>query len=102
MGAASYFWALRNTVFFRGFFWLTISLALIYFSPRGRLRGDLEVVFVLATSGLLYGAAYFFIAPSCDFRFFWWTMVAASVSLLFFVSFALARWRESRRVAESV
>jgi hypothetical protein len=97
----AYFWVLRNTVFFRGFFWLTISLALIYFSLRGRLRGDLELVLVLASSGLLYGAAYFFIAPSCDFRFFWWTMLAAMVALLFFLSSAFTHWRESRRAAES-
>src|SRR5205814_9641631 len=64
----AYFWATRNTVLFRGFFWLLIALALLYFSLRGRLRGDLEFVFVLASSGLLYGAAYFFVAPSCDFR----------------------------------
>lgn len=92
-----YFRAARNTVFFRGFFWLLVALALLYFSLRGRLRGDLEFVFVLAASGLLYGAAYFFVAPSCDFRFFWWTMLAATASLPFFVSCAAARRRESGR-----
>jgi hypothetical protein len=97
----AYFWALKDTIFFRGFFWLMVTLALLYFSLRGRLRGDLEIVFVLASSGLLYGAAYFFIAPSCDFRFFWWTMLAAMVSLMFFLADAAGRWRESRRPAES-
>lgn len=97
----AYFWALRNTVVFRGFFWLLVCAALCYFSLRGRLRGDLELVFVLAMSGLLYGLPYFFIAPSCDFRFFWWTMLAAMVALMFFLAFALDRWRESRRAARS-
>ncbi|MBC7932072.1 MAG: hypothetical protein H7Z38_16055 [Rubrivivax sp.] len=97
----AYFWALRNTVFFRGFFWLLVCAALGYFSLRGRLTGDLDFVFVLAMSGLLYGAAYFFIAPSCDFRFFWWTMLAAMVALMFFLAFALDRWRGSRRAAAS-
>ena len=101
----AYFWAARNTLLFRGFFWLLVALALLYFSLRGRLRGDLELVFVLALSGLLYGAAYFFIAPSCDFRFFWWTMLAATAGLLFFTSFAAGRLRESyraRRAASAV
>lgn len=93
----AYFWALRDTVFFRGFFWLMVAVALLYFSLRGRLRGDLEFVFVLTTSGLLYGLAYFFVAPSCDFRFFWWTMLAAVVGTLFFLFHAAARWREQRR-----
>jgi hypothetical protein len=97
----AYFWALRNKVFFRGFFWLLVCAALCYFSLRGRLAGDLELVFVLATSGLLYGAAYFLIAPSCDFRFFWWTMLAALVGLMFLLAFALSRWREARREAAS-
>jgi hypothetical protein len=96
----AYFWATRNTVLFRGFFWLLVALALLYFSLRGHLRGDLEFVFVLASSGLLYGAAYFFVAPACDFRFFWWTMLAATVGLLFFLHYAARRWRESRRPAE--
>jgi hypothetical protein len=91
----AYFWSLRNTVFFRGFFWLLICAALLYFSLRGRLRGHLEFVFVLASSGLLYGSAYFFIAPSCDFRFFWWTMLAAMVSLLFFIAHAIDYRRAS-------
>ncbi|HYH87255.1 MAG TPA: hypothetical protein VEX60_17515 [Pyrinomonadaceae bacterium] len=95
----AYFWTTRNTVFFRGFFWLLVCAALCYLASRGRLTGDLELVFVLATSGLLYGAAYFFIAPSCDFRFFWWTMLAASVASVFFLASALARLRESRRAA---
>ena len=98
----AYFWALRNTVFFRGFFWLMICAALCYFSLRGGLGGDLDLVFALASSGLLYGAAYFFIAPSCDFRFFWWTMLAALVALLFFVEAALERRRVLRRAAATV
>jgi hypothetical protein len=95
----AYFWATRNTLLFRGFFWLLLALALVYFSLRGRLRGDLPFVFVLASSGLLYGAAYFFVAPSCDFRFFWWTMLACVVGLLFFLHFAAGHWRATRRAA---
>jgi hypothetical protein len=90
------FWKLRNTLFFRGFFWLLASLVLLCLSLRGRLQDDLELVFVLSLSGFLYGIAYFFIAPSCDFRFFWWTVLASLVSICFSVSFAVKRWQTRR------
>jgi hypothetical protein len=96
----TYFWALKDTIFFRGFFWLTLSAGLVYFSLRGRLRGDLEAVFVLNASGLLYGLAYFFFAPSCDFRFFWWTALAATVSLIFFAAYVVDRRQKSRAADE--
>ncbi|HLM57687.1 MAG TPA: hypothetical protein VK422_16390, partial [Pyrinomonadaceae bacterium] len=84
----SYFWETRDSFLFRGFFWVLLSAALVFFAARGRMRGDLEFVFVLASSGLLYGAAYFLVAPSCDFRFFWWTMLSAVVGSAFLVSHA--------------
>lgn len=91
----SYFWAVRDSFLFRGFFWLLLSAVLVFFAARGRMQSDLEFVFVLASSGLLYGAAYFLIAPSCDFRFFWWTMLSASVGSAFMVSHA-ARTRAAK------
>jgi hypothetical protein len=90
------FWKLRNTILFRGFFWLLVTLALLSAAVAGRLRGELEAVFVLSSSGLLYGLAYFFIAPACDFRFFWWTMLASLVSFSLCLLFAAGR-RQSRR-----
>jgi hypothetical protein len=92
------FWKLRDTFLFRGFFWLLVCLVLLCVALGGRLRGDLELVFVLSLSGFLYGVAYFFFAPACDFRFFWWTALAALVSMCFSISFA-AHLRPRRRAA---
>jgi hypothetical protein len=90
------FWKLRDTLLFRGFFWLLVSLALLSAAAVGRLRGDLEAVFVLSSSGLLYGLAYFFVATSCDFRFFWWTVLASLASLALVLLYAVERGRARR------
>lgn len=90
------FWKLRDTLLFRGFFWLLVSLALLCLSVGGRLRGDLETVFALEASGLLYGVGYFFYATSCDFRFLWWTALAALAGLCLSLSRAFER-RQARR-----
>ncbi|HEX8146487.1 MAG TPA: hypothetical protein VF591_04710 [Pyrinomonadaceae bacterium] len=87
------FWKLRNTFFFRGVCWLFASLALLCLALVGRLKGELETVFVLSLSGFLYGAGYFFYALDCDFRFFWWTALASLVGLCLAASFAFERWR---------
>ncbi|MFP5247133.1 MAG: hypothetical protein ACLGH0_10605 [Thermoanaerobaculia bacterium] len=70
-------------LFLKGFVWLLLSFALLCRALVRRLRGDFELVFVLSLSGFLYGIAYFFIAPACTFRFFWWTAVASLVALCF-------------------
>ncbi|MFN2493613.1 MAG: hypothetical protein ABR501_12110 [Pyrinomonadaceae bacterium] len=85
------FWKFRNAFLFRGWLWLLACLVLLCFASVQRVQNDLEVVFVLTLSGLLYGVAYFFIATSCDFRFLWWTVLALSVSICFSVSFAIKR-----------
>jgi hypothetical protein len=90
------FWKLRDTFLFRGFFWLLASLVMLCLALRGRLQDDLELVFVLALSGFLYGVAYFFIAPSCDFRYLWWTVLSALVSMCFSISFMVKRWQTRR------
>jgi hypothetical protein len=90
------FYKLRDTLLFRGFFWLLVSLLLLCVASSRRLRDDFEIVFVLTLSGSLYGVAYFFFAPACGFRFFWWTTLAALVSLCFSASCAVKR-RQARR-----
>jgi hypothetical protein len=87
------FWKLRNTLFFRGYAWLLLSLGLLCAAAAGRLSGDLEAVFVLSLSGLLYGLAYFFFAPSCDFRYLWWTLLASLASLCLLLVSLVERWR---------
>lgn len=85
----SYFYLLRNSLFFSGALWLVICVALIYFALRRRLRDDWEVVFVLATSGLIYALPYFFITASAEFRYLYWTVIASAVALLFGLNAAL-------------
>jgi len=89
---SAYFLYFSGTLFFRGFLWILICLGLVYLSARGKLAGDLELVFVLSSSGLLYSLAYFFWTPSTEFRYLWWTVLAATISLLFFTNYAFHRW----------
>lgn len=80
----SYFFLFANSPLFRGFIWILICAALVYLSLRLRLEGDLGAVLALSTSGLIYAAAYFFVTPSSEFRYLWWTVLAAIVSSLLF------------------
>jgi len=80
----SYFFFFSNSVFFRGFVWILVCLALVYFSLRLGLAGDLGAALMLASSGLLYALAYFFITPSSEFRYLWWTVLAACSSATLF------------------
>jgi hypothetical protein len=81
----SYFFFFSNSIFFRGFVWILVCLALCYFPLRlGLTAGDLGAAFALASSGLLFALAYFFVTPSSEFRYLWWTMLAgASAAVLF-------------------
>jgi hypothetical protein len=80
----SYFFLFSNSPFFRGFVWMLVCLALAYLSLRLGLAGDLVAVLSLASSGFAYSAAYFFVTPSSEFRYLWWTVLAASVSAILF------------------
>jgi len=93
------FWKLRNTFFFRGYWFLLASITLLCLSLAGRLRGHLETVFVMSLSGLLYEAGYYFYGTSCDFRFSWWTALASLVGACLLALHAFER-RRARRVQE--
>jgi hypothetical protein len=92
----SYFFFFSRSIFFRGFFWILLSAGLVYLSIRLKLDGDLEAVFVLSVSGLLYALGYFFYSPSAEFRYLWWTMLASSVSLILFAAHVFRHWRVLR------
>jgi hypothetical protein len=96
------FWKLRNTFLFRGHWFLLACLALLCVSLAGRLRGELETVFVMSLSGLLYAAGYFFYAASCDFRFSWWTALASLVGACLLLLHAVGRRGERREQAAEV
>jgi hypothetical protein len=91
-----YFFFFSRSLLFRGFFWLLLTAGIIYLSLRLRLDRELEPAFVLASSGLLYGLGYFFYAPSSEFRYLWWTVLAASVATVLFVIYVLTNWGRLR------
>lgn len=78
----AYFFYFSNTLLFRGFFWLLVSLGVIYFALRSRVRGDMGAALALSLSGLLYTAGYFFYTPSSEFRYMWWTVLASIIATL--------------------
>jgi hypothetical protein len=103
----SYFFLFANSPFFRGFIWILVCLALVYLSLRLRLEGDLGAVFALSSSGLTYALAYFFVTPSSEFRYLWWTVLAATISAILFAlqlstQRAVLRVRRSSRDNSSV
>ena len=49
-------------------------------SPRSRVK---ETPFS-ASTGLAYSFAYFFVTPSSEFRYLWWTVLTAIISTLLF------------------
>jgi hypothetical protein len=89
-----YFFFFNRSVLFRGFFWLLVNAGLIYLSLRLRLDKELEPAFVLAVSGLLYGLGYFFYAPSSEFRYLWWTALAAALATILFVIYLITHWSQ--------
>ena len=88
----SYFFFFSNSFFFRGFLWVLACLALAYLSLRLRLAGDLGAAFALSSSGLLYASAYFFVTPSSEFRYLWWTVLAASAAGVLFAVHLAEHW----------
>jgi VIT1/CCC1 family predicted Fe2+/Mn2+ transporter len=67
-----------------------------------------EVAIGLSASGLLYLLPYFFAAPSSDFRYLYWSIVAANLStvivggILIQITVELLRSRETQARKEAV
>ncbi len=97
----SYFFLFSNTPFFRGFIWLMVCAAAAYVSLRlGVSSEEARAAFVLSSSGLLYGLGYFFYTPSSEFRYLWWTVLAACVSAVLLATHASARRGRARPSAD--
>ncbi|HEX6185568.1 MAG TPA: hypothetical protein VFZ44_16895 [Pyrinomonadaceae bacterium] len=78
----SYFFLFNNSPLFRGFVWLLLCAASAYVALRLGPGGREErAAFALALSGLLYGLGYFFYGPSSEFRYLWWTVLAACAAV---------------------
>ncbi len=93
------YYRLFSRSLFRGALWMLACLCLVYLSLRRGLRGDWLVVLAHAASSLLYAASYFFTAPSTEFRYLLWTMIASAVALSFAVHLKLLSRRAARAAA---
>ena len=72
-----FYMKVKDTIFFKGWFYvLLLLLFLIVLSRRGAAARSR--VF-LACSGMLYCAGYFIIAPSGEFRYLYWPMLACTI-----------------------
>jgi len=78
----SYISGRETFLLFRGWIWVMLSVFLLYQSARARLRGEMEAVFVLTSSGFLHCAGYFVYAPANDYRYIWWTVLAATIAAI--------------------
>jgi hypothetical protein len=70
--------ASRNAPFFRGWIWLLLCGALLVVALVSRRK----LAAATAASGLIYGLAYFFVGACCDFRYLYWTSLAAIAAAL--------------------
>ena len=78
---------------------MLICFGLVYLALKRGLGDDWLVVLVHALSSLLYAGSYFFTAPSTEFRYLLWTMIASGVALSFAIQLTLARRAERRAAA---
>jgi hypothetical protein len=65
---------ITDSLLFRGWFYLVLSAALLLSTLVARRARTLFGV-TLALSGLVYGLTYLPLAPSCELRYLWWTML---------------------------
>jgi len=73
-------WAAVHTYLFFGWLWLLVLVATFVAAIVLRKRPMADVAIGLSASGLLYLLPYFFVAPSSDFRYLYWSIVAANLS----------------------
>ncbi len=71
----AYLEAVKNSVLFRAWLYLVLAVALPAVAWTLERERRLAAL-VLGASGVLYSLPYFFIAPDCDFRYNWWTVLA--------------------------
>ena len=99
-------WAAVHTYLFFGWPWLLVLVATFVTAIILRKRPMAEVVIGLSTSGILYLLPYFFAAPSSDFRYLYWSIVASHLSTVIMggilmqitVEFLKSRESQARKV----
>jgi len=101
-------WAAVHTYLLFGWPWLLVLVATFVATIVLRKRPMAEVAIGLSASGLLYLLPYFFVAPSSDFRYLYWSIVAANLStaivggILIQVTVEFLKSRESQARKEAV
>jgi len=101
-------WTAKHTYLLFGWAWLLVLVATFAAAMVLRKRPMAEVAIGLSASGLLYLLPYFFAAPSADFRYLYWSIVAANLStvivggILMQVTVEFRKWRESQAQEEAV
>ena len=101
-------WAAVHTYLFFGWLWLLVLVATFVAAIVLRKRPMAEVAIGLSASGLLYLLPYFFVVPSSDFRYLYWSIVAANLStviiggILMQVTVEFLKSRESQARKEAV
>jgi hypothetical protein len=73
-------WTAMHTYLFFGWPWLLVLVGTFVTAIVLRKRPMAEVAIGLSASGLLYLVPYFFAAPSSDFRYLYWSIVAANLT----------------------
>ena len=97
-----------HTYLLFGWLWLLVLVATFVAAIVLRKRPMADVAIGLSASGLLYLLPYFFVAPSSDFRYLYWSIVAANLStvimggILMQVTVEFLKSRESQARKEAV
>ena len=80
-----YFSLFKKYFFFRGYFWLALCFVFIYQAIKHKFQAEWQMVFFLSLSSILYNFAYFPTTPSTEFRYIFWSELAAAIAAIFAV-----------------
>jgi len=73
-------YALRNSLLFRGWFYLLLLTATLFYILRYRKKNYAGIA--VGASGIFYALSNFFFATAADFRLIWWTVIASLILVL--------------------
>lgn len=74
-----------HLLFMGGGYWLgCLVIGIISFISRKKLR-NFSAIFSIALSGFLYGSGYIIYAPTCEYRFWLWTVMASMISIVIYI-----------------
>jgi hypothetical protein len=101
-------WAAVRTYLLFGWPWLLVLVVTFVAAIVLRKRPMAELAIGLSASGLFYLSPYFLVAPGSDFRYLYWSIVAANLStaivggILMQVTVKVLKSRESQARKEAV